>query len=117
MIQTPFVLVDRVVPGRRADLVAGDSVAGARLLVELLVSLGHRLIAIVTEPADVSTARDRVSGYRLALEAAGIPFEPDLVVEASAIEAAKTRAATLTLLATEPVPPRCSRSTTSPPSA
>jgi LacI family transcriptional regulator len=100
----PFVLVDRAVPGRQADLVLGDSVAGARLLVEHLLSLGHRRIAIVTEPADVSTTRDRITGYRVALEAAGVAFDPGLVVEASAIEPGKTRAAALELLS-RTVPP------------
>jgi LacI family transcriptional regulator len=95
---TPFVLVDRLVPGRRADAVLGDSVAGARLLVDHLISLGHRRIAAVTEPADVSTTRDRIAGYRLSLEAAGIPFDPGLVIEASAIEPDKTRTSTLALL-------------------
>jgi LacI family transcriptional regulator len=35
------------------------------------------------EPDDVSTARERLRGYREALEAAGIPFDPELVVETS----------------------------------
>jgi LacI family transcriptional regulator len=100
----PFVLVDRAVPGRRADLVMGDSVAGARLLVDHLLSLGHRRIAIVTEPPDVSTTRDRIAGYRIALEAARIPFDPGLVIEASAIEPERTRAATLELLEAKPAP-------------
>jgi LacI family transcriptional regulator len=94
----PFVVVDRTVPGRQSDLVLGDGVAGAMQLVDHLLSLGHRRIAIVTEPADVSTTRDRIAGYRHALEAAGLPFEPALVVEASAIEPGKTRAAALALL-------------------
>ena len=54
------------------DLVQGDSVAGARALVAHLVSLGHRRIGIVAEPTDVSTSRDRILGYREALEAAGV---------------------------------------------
>jgi LacI family transcriptional regulator len=102
--ETPFVLVDRVVPGRRADTVLGDSVEGARLLVEHLISLGHRRIAIVAEPADVSTTRDRIAGYRIALETAGIAFDPGLVIEASAIEPDKTRASALALLTSSNAP-------------
>jgi LacI family transcriptional regulator len=76
----PFVLVDRSVAGFRADVVQGDSVAGAGQLVEHLVALGHRRVGMVTESLEVSTSRDRVAGYRRALEEAGIDAAPELVV-------------------------------------
>ena len=58
----PFVLIDRTVVGVEADAVLGDSVGGARELVEHLVSLGHRRIGLVVESDEVSTARDRRAG-------------------------------------------------------
>src|SRR5438552_14132830 len=67
----PFVLIDRSVTGFDSDLVQGDSVTGARQLVEHLVGLGHRRIGMVTESSDVSIARDRLGCYREALEQAG----------------------------------------------
>ena len=82
----PYVLVDRSVSGAGGDLVQGDSIEGARLLVEHLLELGHRRIAFVTESGAVSTARDRLLGYRRALEDGGIAFDPELVLESSAIE-------------------------------
>ncbi len=94
----PFVLIDRSISGYDGDLVQGDSTAGAHRLVEHLIELGHRRIAMVTETAEVSTARDRVSGYRHALEDAGIDFRPELVVEASAIDPRAAHDATLALL-------------------
>ncbi len=100
----PFVLIDRSITGFDADLVQGDSVAGARQLVEHLIALGHRRIGMVTETAGVSTARDRVQGYREALEGAGIEPDPELVVESSAIDPDAAREATLRLLA-RPEPP------------
>lgn len=96
--KVPFVLVDRSVSGFDADLVQGDSVAGARRLVEHLIELGHRRIAMVTETVEVSTARDRLQGYRDALEAAGIEALPELVAETSAIDIAGAVDATLRLL-------------------
>ena len=51
----PFVLIDRSIAGYDGDLVQGDSVAGARRLVEHLVGLGHRRIGMVTETNEVST--------------------------------------------------------------
>jgi LacI family transcriptional regulator len=75
----PFVIVDRRVPGVDADLVLGDSLGGARMLVEHLLARGHRRIAHIGGPAGVSTADDREQGYREALMAAGIEADPDLV--------------------------------------
>jgi LacI family transcriptional regulator, galactose operon repressor len=80
----PFVLVDRTVPGIDADAVRGDSVDGARQLVEHLLSLGHRRIGLIVESDEVSTARERRRGYVQTLEAAGIPLDPALVAEATA---------------------------------
>ena len=80
----PFVLIDRSIPGIECDAVLGDSTGGARILVEHLISLGHRRIAMILEDESVSTARDRLAGYAEALERAGIPLDPRLVVRATA---------------------------------
>jgi LacI family transcriptional regulator len=79
----PFVLVDRTVPGIDSDAVLGDSEAGARQLVDHLISHGHRRIGMIVESNDVSTARDRRRGYEAALAAAGIPVDPSLVANAA----------------------------------
>ena len=79
----PFVMLDRSISGVEADIVRGDSVGGARVLVDHLLANGHRRIGHITEPQSVSTARDRFQGYREALEANGIPYDPELVAEGS----------------------------------
>jgi LacI family transcriptional regulator len=79
----PFVLIDRTVPGIDADVVLGDSVGGARRLVDHLISLGHRRIGFIVESDEVSTARDRRRGYEAALTAGGIPLDPALVANAT----------------------------------
>ena len=79
----PFVLVDRTVPDISADAVLGDSAEGAQRLVEHLLSLGHRQIGLIVETDEVSTARDRRRGYEAALEGAGVPVDPALIVEAT----------------------------------
>lgn len=94
----PFVLIDRSIAGYDGDLVQGDSVAGARRLVEHLIELGHTRIAMITETVEVSTARDRLLGYREALAAAGIEFLPELVAEASAVDPRGAHDATISLL-------------------
>ena len=64
----PFVLVDRAVPGLESDLVEANGVEGARRLVEHLLSLGHRRVAMILGPDDVSTTRQRRQGYLEALK-------------------------------------------------
>jgi LacI family transcriptional regulator len=79
----PFVLIDRTVTGIDSDAVVGDSVGGAQRLVEHLVGLGHRRIGLIVENDEVSSARERRRGYESALEVAGLPLDPALVVEAT----------------------------------
>jgi LacI family transcriptional regulator len=100
----PFVLVDRSIPGIESDLVQGDSVGGARLVVDHLLALGHRRIAHITESQDVSTARDRLRGYTEALAATNVPFDPDLVVVATGANARGGFEAAQRLLDREPRP-------------
>jgi LacI family transcriptional regulator len=78
-----FVLIDRTVPGAESDVVVGDSLGGARRLVEHLIFHGHRRIGFITESDDVSTARDRRQGYLAALAAAGLALDPSLIVHAT----------------------------------
>jgi LacI family transcriptional regulator len=75
----PTVVVDRRIEGWEVDSVRGDSVSGARALVQHLVGIGHTRIAVISGPASTSTAQDRVSGYCLALTAAGLPIDPPLI--------------------------------------
>ncbi|WP_457101680.1 LacI family DNA-binding transcriptional regulator [Microbacterium sp. P5_E9] len=60
--------------------VAADDRAGARRGVEHLIASGRRRIATVTGPTDVAGGQDRLAGYAEALEAAGLPFDPELVI-------------------------------------
>jgi LacI family transcriptional regulator len=61
------VALDRRVSGVKIDSVRSDSEDGAYRLVKLLIGLGHKQIAMITGPKDVSTSVDRVAGYRRAL--------------------------------------------------
>ncbi len=68
----PVVVLDRHLDTVEVDSVRGDSVGGACQLTRLLTRQGHRRIAILTGPRSVSTAQERVVGYRQALAEAGI---------------------------------------------
>jgi LacI family transcriptional regulator len=75
----PTVIVDRRVEGWDTDSVTCDSVAGARALVRYLLAQGHRRIAVISGPAGTSTADDRVAGYCLGLQEAGLEVDPCLI--------------------------------------
>ena len=76
----PLVVLDRRVCSDQVDVVRGDSEEGACQLVRHLLSLGHRRIAVLSGPKDVSTAEDRVIGYRKALTEAGVEVRADWVL-------------------------------------
>ena len=80
----PFVLIDRTVHGLECDVVQGDSVDGAAKLVRHLLILGHRRIALIIESDAVSTARERLQGYRVALAAADVEESPELICRTTA---------------------------------
>ena len=61
-----------------------DSVAGAKMLTNHLLSIGHRRISVIIEPDNVSTARERLQGYYGAMQAAGVEVSPALVVRTTA---------------------------------
>lgn len=77
----PFVIVDPVdTAHRRMVSVASSNWAGARAATDYLIELGHRRIAWIGGPEASDAARDRLYGYRAALDAAGIPADPTLIV-------------------------------------
>ena len=75
----PVVVLDRRVHDCSVDSVRCDSEAGAYQLTRLLLELGHRRIAMLSGPATVSTAADRVAGYQRALAEAGLRADIELV--------------------------------------
>ncbi|HBT46822.1 MAG TPA: LacI family transcriptional regulator [Peptococcaceae bacterium] len=57
-----------------------DNVGAAKRAVAHLIASGHRHIACITGPEASTTSRDRLKGYREALEEAGLDYHPGLVV-------------------------------------
>ncbi len=93
----PIVLQGSM-PGLDVPSVDVDNVAGARGAVEHLLSLGHRRIACVTNAGlTYTSARERLQGYREAIEAAGMDYDEQLVA-VGAFDAASGEQATSELL-------------------
>jgi LacI family transcriptional regulator len=77
--KVPVVVLDRQIPDAAVDVVRSDSEGGAYELVRHLLALGHRRIAVLSGPEAISTAADRVAGYRRALADAALPTAAELV--------------------------------------
>jgi len=75
-----IVLIDRSLPDLAIPSVQVDNVGGVHKAMAYLLALGHRRIGIITGNLSESTGAERLSGYEAALAAAGLPFDPDLVV-------------------------------------
>ncbi|HET9178410.1 MAG TPA: LacI family DNA-binding transcriptional regulator [Terriglobia bacterium] len=77
----PVVCLDRLPPGMKVDSVTVDNVAGTQECIRHLIARGHRRIGIITGSLFLETARQRLQGYKNALEDAGIKIEQELICE------------------------------------
>lgn len=76
----PFVVSDRDISPALADLVLVNNEQGGYDATRYLIGLGHRNIACITGPSDVTPSADRVHGYRRALTEARITIREDYIV-------------------------------------
>ncbi len=65
----PQVQINPFEPNDSIPYVAGDDYQGAYTTTEYLLSLGHRRISFLTGPRNMHASRDRLAGFRAALEA------------------------------------------------
>jgi DNA-binding LacI/PurR family transcriptional regulator len=92
-VDFPFVAFGRAGAGWDYPWVDVDGRAGLGMTVDHLVQLGHRRIGLIAwPPGSLLTAGDRYRGYVEALDRAGLPFDPALVVRAEHAEPAGRRA-------------------------
>jgi len=78
---TPVLAMDRAIKGVPLDHILVNIRAGTRDAVLHLAGLGRRRIAFVAGPAMMWTAAEKLRGYREGLEAAGISWDPNLVLQ------------------------------------
>lgn len=79
-LNLPAVLVDHYFPDLNLDTVSHENYEGAVRAVNYLLEKGHRKIGFIHGLPHYTILR-RLDGYRLALENAGIPFDPNLVIQ------------------------------------
>jgi len=78
----PVVFIDREPAGHfDVDVVACNHRRGAMKVVRHLIDLGHRDIMMLVNDEHVSSVRDRIQGYRDALDEAGIAFRANYLLE------------------------------------
>ena len=94
----PVVLMDRDGGDTHLSRVVMDNYGAAFRATRLLIESGHRRIALINGPERISTARERLRGYRDALERTGIGFDPKYV-RLGAFSLEHGRQSTLDLLA------------------
>ena len=82
--ELPVVLMNRLAEDYSFPSVSVDNERGIRMAVTHLAGLGHRRIAHIAGPQDVSTGLSRYRGYLAAMAASGLPADPGLVVYAGA---------------------------------
>lgn len=82
--RVPCVQISRHVPGAGIDFAGNDHRRGTFLATEHLISLGHTRIAMIGGNDKSSTGIERREGFLAALEAHGIPFDPNLMVSCTA---------------------------------
>ncbi len=77
----PLVLIDRRVEAAGAPVVQSDNAGGARTMVDHLVDVGHRDIAVISGPQSTSTGRERQQAIVGRLRERGCPPRPEWVLE------------------------------------
>jgi LacI family transcriptional regulator len=77
--KVPVVAVDREPMRAGIDSVVVDNQLGAEQATEHLIETGHRRIACITGPTRLSTANERLAGYKAAMARHGRKVEPGLV--------------------------------------
>lgn len=75
----PLVFLDRPVDFADADTILADNAGGARSAVAELLAHGARRVAFIGDSLEIYTMRERFTGYREALAAAGIAVDERIV--------------------------------------
>ena len=77
--EIPCVGIDMSLEGPSVEVVMSDNEGGAIAAVRHLHELGHRRIATITGMVDSRPGADRLRGYRVAVQAAGLAYRDDYV--------------------------------------
>lgn len=91
----PFCLINQHFSGERFHEADADHVEGSKAAVRHLLDQGCRSVAFLNGPPEYSNSRDRLEGYRAALDEAGIAPCESLLFEGNFSRTSGKRAAAL----------------------
>jgi LacI family transcriptional regulator len=104
--KTPLILVARTIGALAENCIHFDNFQAAYDLTRYLLDMGHRNIAHITAKMHyqetVSDVSQRYAGYAQALTDAGIPVDPQLVVEGNLMQQSGSLAVEMLLMAKRP---------------
>ncbi|GIV10572.1 MAG: LacI family transcriptional regulator [Fimbriimonadales bacterium] len=75
----PFVLIGRYEPEDAIATVDNDNIGAAYMATDYLIRTGRTRVAYIGGPAGLTVTRDRLQGYKSALEAHGLAYDARLV--------------------------------------
>lgn len=79
----PIIFLNRCPEFMNSDVIMANNIKGAYLATEHLIRHAYSKIAIITGPSSISTGKDRLIGYKRALEDYGVS-ESELLVKEGA---------------------------------
>lgn len=100
--QIPIALIAREMSVLTASTVLVDDFAGGYGAASYLAGLGHKRIAVIAENLSLASSKERVKGYRYALEEAGLVYDEAYVKESDFSLEGGSRAASELLDEAEP---------------
>lgn len=86
----PVIVLEHDLPGVHCIML--DELQGGRIATQHLIELGHRRIALLRRKPTSALSTQRIRGYQQALADAHIPYDPTLIVECDAGQAAGAQA-------------------------
>jgi len=91
----PFVLIGRSDDEPDILTVDNDNVQAAYDVTRHLVMQGHDRVGFVSGPPNLVVSKDRLAGYRQAMEELGLPVRPEWIVEGDFLQESGYRAMSL----------------------
>ncbi len=98
LFQVPVVLLDCYTEDRSLPCVVPDEVQGGRTATEHLLEKGHRRIGFINNIDAMPAQLGRLEGYKQALAAYDVPFDPHLVQHGSTTQSSGGFRCTLDLM-------------------
>lgn len=99
----PIVFVDRIPPGAAGNTVASDNVDAGYMAAMHLTGLGHQRIAMLVGDLALSPHRDRLEGFRKAMQESNLPIRDEYLLEGG-VQIEDGKAAGLRLLSASVLP-------------